>query len=734
MDIDNRILDEIALSRDEYHSIVGLMGRVPNNVELGIFGAMWSEHCGYKHSKHLIKTLPSTSEKVLSKSGAENAGAIDIGDNHAIVFKVESHNHPSAIEPFQGAATGVGGIVRDILAMGARPIALLNSLRFGSLSNPNTEHLYKGVVDGISWYGNCLGIPDVGGEIYFEDCYEDNPLVNALCVGLVQINKIASSSVKAVGNLVILVGAETGRDGIHGASGLASRSLDTDQEMRPTVQVGNPFLEKLLIEGCLEALETGLIDGIQDLGAAGLTSSCVEAASKANLGMEIDVSKVPVREKKLSAYEIMLSESQERMLLFINPSNLNTINSIFKKWGIHSASIGKIIQEPNIIVTDGNETIATIPIKYLTEAPSYKPTSKQSSEQICRKTLAIPNTKHKEQPTKILLQLLSSINICDRSPIYKKYDHQVQTNTVVGPAQNSAVLRIKNTSKLISLSIDGNSRYSYLDPFIGAQIAVAEACRNVSCSGAEPIALTDCLNFANPERPEIYFELEQSIAGMSKASMAFKTPIVSGNASLYNQSENTSIYPTPIIGCLGVMQNTITPMTASFKSNDLDVFLLGSDTLDFPVNSLAGSEYLKTIHNLVKGTPSIDLDLEHRVQTFCRALISQRVISSAHDCSEGGLGVTIAESCILGSIGFDGEENFNNLCDWRATLFGESQSRIVVSCVHNNSNDLFIKAANNNVPILKIGKTAADIFKVGSLINLKIDQISKPWSHGLPRK
>lgn len=730
MKINKQILEEIALSELEYAQIVELMGRAPNHVELGLFGAMWSEHCGYKHSKHLIKTLPSTSSRVLSKSGEENAGAIDIGDGYAVVFKVESHNHPSAVEPFQGAATGVGGIVRDILAMGARPIAILNSLRFGELGDPKTDHIYEGVVEGISWYGNCLGIPNVGGEIYFDNCYQDNPLVNALCVGLVESDKIASSSAKSVGNIVLLVGAETGRDGIHGASGLASRSLDSEQEMRPTVQVGNPFLEKLLIEGCLEALATGNVEGIQDLGAAGLTSSTVEAASKAQLGIFIDTSLVPTREHGMSPYEVMLSESQERMLLFIEPPFLEEISLIFTKWGIHATQIGHVIPEQHILISDGDKTVAQVPIKYLSEAPSYTTDTSINNSYTTNNVLHQPVTLLPANDA--LLSLLSSKNIVSRQSVYQKYDSQVQTNTMIGPKHSAAVLRIKGTTKMISLSIDCNSRYCYLDPFIGAQIAVAEACRNVTCSGATPIALTDCLNFANPERPEIYLQLEESIQGMSLAAQSFNTPIVSGNASLYNQSDHSEIYPTPVIGCIGVMSNSIIPTTSGFTDIGLEVLVLGTDHLELNKESLSGSEYYSLLYGSVSGKPHIDLNLEVKVQNLCRDLISGQLVLSAHDCSEGGLIIALAECCAIGDIGFTGSDvTLNN---WESALFGESQSRIIVSCDNSSTDEIFKRASSHGVPIIRIGTTTTGDFTFGNEVRLSLAEISQAWNSTLPRK
>ena len=492
MVITEEILSSIALSLSEYEMIVSTIDRDPNPVELGMFGALWSEHCGYKHSKLLLGTLPSRSPRTLSKSGSENAGAIDIGDGLAIVFKVESHNHPSAVEPFQGAATGVGGIVRDILAMGARPIALLNSLRFGRPGDPKTRHLFKGVVGGISWYGNCIGVPDVGGEITFDSSYNQNPLVNAMCVGLVETSKIATAAANSPGHLVLLAGAETGRDGIHGASGLASRSLEDNQELLPTVQVGNPFLEKVLIEACLESLDHGLVPAIQDLGAAGLTSAALESADRGNRGVTIDVAKVHRREPGMTAYEVMLSESQERMLLMVSEENISQLSNIFTKWGIPLVEIGYITEDGVARVVDGDQLLVNLPLKVLTESPKYRLKGEMAQEQIDRQKLNLGNlTLPKCSPEQVLLQLLASPNIASKRSVYRQYDHQVQTNTVVGPGSDAALLRIKGTHKSIALTIDGNGRYCYLDPYRGGEIAIAEACRNLSCTGATPLALTD---------------------------------------------------------------------------------------------------------------------------------------------------------------------------------------------------------------------------------------------------
>ena len=501
MPISKEILDEIALSETEYGAIVERLGREPNSVELGMFGALWSEHCGYKHSKLLLRNLPSKSPRLLVMPGAENAGVVDIGDGLAVVMKVESHNHPSAIEPFQGAATGVGGIVRDIFSMGARPIALLNSLRFGHLTDLQNRNLFRGVVNGISWYGNCIGVPDVGGEVYFSSSYSGNPLVNAMCVGLLEKEGLVLAKAYGRGNLLILVGADTGRDGIHGASGLASRTFEEEREMRPTVQVGNPFLEKVLIEACLEAVNTGYVVAMQDLGAAGLTSTVVESVARGDSGAFIDVALVPRREEGMTPYEVMLSESQERMLLVVNSEHEDSVRQIFDKWDLDSNVIGEVTEDSLVRIYDNNKLVASLPVGILTDPPLYRlqgvePDYLKETGALALDTIPIPT----EKPESVLLQLLSYPDIAGKEWIFRQYDHQVQTNTIQIPGGDAAVLRIKGTGKAIAITTDGNGRYCYLDPFVGGMIAVLEACRNLSCVGAEPIAITDCLNFGNPER------------------------------------------------------------------------------------------------------------------------------------------------------------------------------------------------------------------------------------------
>ena len=735
MPVSKEILDEIALSQAEYDMIVDRLDREPNPVELGMFGALWSEHCGYKHSRPLLRFFPSRSPRVLSQSGAENAGAVDIGDGLAVVFKVESHNHPSAVEPRQGAATGVGGIVRDILAMGARPIALLNSLRFGPPDSPHNRHLFRGVVEGISWYGNCIGVPDVAGEIYFDDSYSQNPLVNAMCVGLVSAEKLASAAAGRSGSVLLLVGAETGRDGIHGASGLASRTFEEEQELRPTVQVGNPFLEKVLIESCLEALETGCVSGIQDLGAAGLTSAAIESAYRGRRGIILDIAQVHRREPGMTGYEVMLSESQERMLLVTSPEHVERVSKVFEKWDVPCREIGHVIADPQAHILDGDQGIAQLPIKHLTEAPKYRLKGSPSREQQERQQLSLADVA---PPTRgvadILLGLLSTPNIASKHSVHRRYDNQVQTNTVAGPGGDAAILRIKGTNKAIALSIDCNSRYCFLDPYRGGQIAVAEVCRNLSCTGAEPLALTDCLNFGNPERPDIYYQLEWCVRGMARACRVLGVPVVSGNVSLYNESQGQAIYPTPVVGGLGLLEDVSRHTGSAFPEEGLAVFLLGQSSLRARTSDLAGSEYLRTGRGLVAGRPTIRLELEKRVQALCRQTIELGLLSSAHDCSEGGLAVALAECSIPGGIGFHGGPALARLpMRWDCTLFGERQSRIAVSLRPEHAGQLKRMASEAGVPLLELGTTGGSRFRLGSYADLDISEIGEAWTGGLER-
>ena len=735
MPVSQEALDQLAISDGEYETIVERLGREPNELEIGLFGSMWSEHCGYKHSKPLLRMFETTgagSDRLLVTPGSENAGVVDIGGGLAVVMKVESHNHPSAIEPYEGAATGVGGIVRDIFAMGARPIALLNSLRFGPLTDSRNRYLFQGVVAGISGYGNCIGVPDVGGEVYFSDSYSGNPLVNAMCVGLLRHDELRRATAGEPGNLLMLVGADTGRDGIHGASGLASRTFEEDRELRPTVQVGNPFLEKVLIEACLEAAQSDAVVGIQDLGAAGLTSASVECASNAAAGIRIDVEAVPRRESGMNPYEIMLSESQERMLIVVQRGREPEVQAIFDRWDLRSDVIGEVTGDGLVSITDGAVGAASVPVELLTDPPLYQPPASRPSwmdelQAADLFALSMPS----QSPSEILLRLLASPNIASRRWIYRQYDHQVQTNTVVAPGGDAALLRIKGVGKGIAVSTDGNGRYCYLDPKVGGMIAVAEACRNVSCTGATPIALTDCLNFGNPERPEIYYQLREAVIGMAEASRAFDAPVISGNVSLYNETQGVGIYPTPVVGALGLLDDATAHATAGFKDEGDAIVLLGRDTLQAAPSELAGSEYLELIRGVVAGKPAIDLDLEVSVQRACRELIAAGIAKSAHDCSDGGMAVAVAESALIGDIGADIAAYIATNRD--AVLFGEGQSRIIVSVAPADLDAVSRICAANNVPWARIGRVGGDTVSFGDHFSLPLFIIADAHQNGLAR-
>ena len=746
MPVSQEILDEIALSPEEYFSIVDRLGREPNPVELGMFGALWSEHCGYKHSRPLLATLPGSSARTLSPAGAENAGAVAIGGGLAAVFKVESHNHPSAVEPRQGAATGVGGIVRDILAMGARPVALLNSLRFGPPNDPANRRLLQGVVEGIGWYGNCIGVPDVGGEIYFDPSYAANPLVNAMCVGIARIEDLTSAAVDRPGDALLLVGAGTGRDGIHGASGLASRTFaaEQDQELRPTVQVGNPFLEKLLIESCLEALATGKVRALQDLGAAGLTGAAVEAAARGGRGVSIEIGQVHRREKGMNAYEVMLSESQERMLLAAAPADVDALRAVFDKWEVPCSVIGAVTEERTAAVTENGVSVANAPVAQLTDAPRYRLRGKPNTaatwaQRLLPHVVSLPPPENAES---ILIALLASPNIASRQSVYRQYDHQVQNNTVIAPgAGDAAVLRVKGTAQGIAVAIDGNARHCWLAPFRGAQLAVAEVTRNLSCVGAEPLALTDCLNFGNPRLREVYHDLEQCVRGMAKASAALGVPIVSGNVSLYNESPGGRILPTPVIGGLGLLENIERRCGAGFPAEGLDVILLGTDQLTCGSSDFAGSEYMQLIKGLVRGRPFIRLERERVVQEVCRRLIGAGIARSAHDCSDGGLAVALAECCILGDGAVTGATmtGFTAAAElvagiprrWDAALFGEATSRIIITVAPARREEALGVAAAAKAPALYLGRTGGYRLRIDGFFDRPVSELAAAWYGGL---
>lgn len=730
MTISKEALDEVALNEKEYNLIVQQMGREPNEVELGMFGSLWSEHCGYKHSRHLLKLLPSKGRHVVVEPGKENAGVVDIGDGQVVVMKMESHNHPSVIDPYQGAATAVGGVVRDIFTMGARPIALLSSLRFGPLTEPNNCYLLKGVVSGIADYGNAIGVPGVGGEISFADVYSENPLVNGLCLGICQRDKLVKANAYGEGNLLMLVGADTGRDGIHGASGLASRAFEGRREQQSTVPTGNPFLEKLLIEACLDLAQTNWIIGMQDLGAAGLTSATVECAARGGGGVEIDVLKVPCREENMTPYEVMLSESQERMLVIVRRGCEQEVKTLCAHRGIPCSIIGRVTGDNLAVIKDGNRVVAEIPVNILVSPPAYrKRTSKPEwLEELQSLDISIIPDLKPRQCNSVLLRLLASPNIASKEWVYSQFNYQAMDNTVVPPGNDAAVLRIKGTKKGISLTTDGNGRYCYLDPYLGGVINVAEAARNLVCTGAEPMAVTDCLNFGSPEKDDVYYQLKRSIEGIARACRELRLPVISGNVSLYNETKDHLIYPTPVVGMVGIVKDINKYCTMAFKDKGDLVFLLGDGLGD----GLGGSEYLKLVHGLVKGLPTIDLELEKRVQRCCLEAIEREFIKSAHDCSEGGLAVAIAESCITGNIGF-------RRADWRprdrldGTFFGEHQSRIVVSVSPDSVAKLDRIATKWRVPLTLLGSVGGKRLTVKGYIDLSLAEIEEAWRNGLKR-
>ncbi|GIW47247.1 MAG: phosphoribosylformylglycinamidine synthase subunit PurL [Deltaproteobacteria bacterium] len=715
------------LTKEEYKSIVELLNREPNVVEIGIFAAMWSEHCSYKSSKIHLKKLPTRGERVVQGPG-ENAGVVDIGDGICVVFKMESHNHPSFIEPFQGAATGVGGILRDIFTMGARPIALLDSLRFGNPKLPITRYLIEGVVSGISWYGNCIGIPTVGGETYFEECYNGNPLVNVFALGITRRNEIFKGQAKGIGNPVVYVGSKTGRDGIHGAVMASETFTRETQEKRPAVQVGDPFTEKLLLEACLELFKTGIVVGIQDMGAAGLTSSSIEMAGRAGTGITLNIDRVPRRESGMTPYEVMLSESQERMLVVIQKGKEEVAERIFKKWGLDFAVIGEVTDSGRLRVVENGKTVADIPVDSITEkAPVYKRPAKQPSYLKKTRNLDLESIPIPDNLNSTFLSLLSSPNISNKRWIYEQYDYMVRTNTVVAPGSDAAIIRIKGTNKAIAITSNCNSRYCYLDPYTGAAIAVAESARNLACSGAIPLAFTDCLNFGNPEKPEIMWQFEQSIDGMSEAAVKLNTPVVSGNVSFYNETEGKAIYPTPTVAMVGLIED-IGKLTTQWFKKEGDLVVLLGDTKE----ELGGSEYLKLVHGLVMGLPpSLDLDMELRLIRTLLEAITSGIINSAHDISEGGLAIALAESCFTpnGPIGVEIDFLENTLRE-DVVLFGESQSRVLVSLDKKNLNSLERIALKYGIPLNVIGRVGGNRIFIKGLINTKVSEAYKAWIFG----
>ncbi len=722
---EQQLYREMGLTDDEFARIEAILGRLPNYTETGIFSVMWSEHCSYKNSKPVLKKFPTDGPHVLQGPG-EGAGIVDIGDGLAVVFKIESHNHPSAIEPYQGAATGVGGIIRDVFSMGARPIALLNSLRFGELTSPRVKYLFEQVVAGIAGYGNCVGIPTVGGEVQFDPSYEGNPLVNAMCVGIICHEDIQRGIATGVGNTVMYVGAKTGRDGIHGATFASEELSEQSEAKRPAVQVGDPFMEKLLLEACLEAVKSDALVGIQDMGAAGLTSSSAEMASKGGFGIEMNLDLVPQRETGMTPYEMMLSESQERMLLVVKQGREDEIAAIFAKYGLEAKAIGKVTDDKMLRLWFRGEVVAEIPVDALAkDAPVYHKSSKEPV--YYREFQAMPPyIPHIEDYNQTLLGLLAQPTIASKEWVYDQYDYMVRTNTVVAPGSDAAVVRIRGTNKALALSTDCNSRYLYLDPEVGGKIAVAEAARNVVCSGAKPLAITDCLNFGSPEKPEIFWQLEKAVDGMSEACRALGTPVVSGNVSLYNETNGVAVYPTPVVGMVGLIEDLSHITTQLFKQVGDLIYVIGEAKPEF-----GGSELQKWLEGRIFGkAPEIDLEVEARRQRQLLAAIRAGVVASAHDVAEGGLAVALAE-CLMGALGLGAKVTVGG--DLVSELFGETQSRFVVSVKKEHQ-----EAFEQLVEAKRIGEVTDDgILTVNgeqgeTVIRLSVDEMRNIWNGASP--
>lgn len=732
------------LTQEEFQRIKELMGREPSLEELGIFSVMWSEHCSYKSSRIHLKKLPTTGERVIVPPG-ENAGVVDVGDGWCAAFKIESHNHPSFIEPFQGAATGVGGILRDIFTMGARPVASMNSLRFGSLDHPQygrrNRSLLAGVVAGIAHYGNAFGVATVGGEVAFDDGYSLNPLVNAFALGLVRSDQIFFGKATGVGNPVLYVGAKTGRDGIHGAT-MASAEFDEEAlQKRPTVQVGDPFLEKLLLEACLEAMRSGAVAGIQDMGAAGLTSSSCEMAARAGTGIDLDLSLVPQREVGMTAYEMLLSESQERMLIVAHSGREREVIDIFRKWDLDAVVIGRVREGSNMRVVHNGHTVADIPVKAVTdEAPRYERPMSPAARG--KATVPVAGGTPAVQGEQALLTLLASPNIASKSWVYRQYDHMVRTNTAVLPGADAAVVRIKETRRALAMSLDGNGRYCAVNPREGAKLIVAEAARNVVCVGAKPIAITNCLNFASPERPEVMWSFAEVVAGMAEACSALNTPVVSGNVSFYNETEGRGIPPTPVIGMVGLIDDVRRVVQPGFKEQNDVIAILGFTGDDLSVSEFAASvRNVSTRQMMETGTlPKLDLTRELAVQTVCLEAAERELITSAHDCSDGGLAVALAECCFssLGRPAIGAVVDLQTALPVTAALFSESPSRIIITFPDTALGEVSKLVERNSTPFALIGRTGGDRLRITcnqtELVDLRVSELEDVWRKGLSQK
>ncbi len=721
------------LTEEEWERILEILGRQPNYTELGIFSVMWSEHCSYKNSIAVLKTLPREGGRLMVGAGEENAGLVDIGDGLAVAFKIESHNHPSAIEPFQGAATGVGGILRDVFSMGARPIASLNSLRFGPLSRPRNRYLFDNVVKGIAHYGNCVGIPTVGGEIYFDAGYSGNPLVNAMTIGIVKHDRIKSAVSKGEGNTVIIVGSSTGRDGIHGATFASEELSEESDSKRSNVQVGDPFMEKLLLEATLELARKEYVIGIQDMGAAGITCCSTEMSEKGGAGMQLFLDKIPLREPGMTPYEIMLSESQERMMVVVRRGFEKEVKEILDKWDLNCAEIGKVTNKGNVDLYLNGKQIGSVPAWDLVlggGAPVY---NREKKEPAYLKKVRPLDQKKLPEPKdydQVLLKLLSSPNIADKSWVYQQYDHSVRANTMIGPGSTAAIMRIKGTNKAIAASTDGNGRYVYLNPARGGAIAVAEAARNVVCAGAKPIAITNCLNFGNPYDPEVYYQFENAVLGMGKACRILKTPVTGGNVSFYNESTESAIFPTPVVGMVGLMKEQAFTTTIWFKEENDFIMMLGAIK-----GELGGTEYLKVIHDKVAGeAPSIDLSFEKRIQKAGMSAIKQGIVHSATDISDGGLAVALAEACLLNPHKPMGASVYisRKMRD-DEMLFSESQSVILLSINEQHLLDMEKIASRNMIPCITIGRVKNDgRLKINECIDIEVEKLKEAYMQAIP--
>ncbi|MBI5661515.1 MULTISPECIES: phosphoribosylformylglycinamidine synthase subunit PurL [Ignavibacterium] len=724
---------EHGLTEEEYNRVLKILGRTPTFTELGIFSVMWSEHCSYKNSIAQLKTLPRSGGRLLVAAGEENAGLIDIGDDLAVAFKIESHNHPSAVEPYQGAATGVGGIMRDIFTMGARPIASLNSLRFGSLSDARTRYLFDGVVRGIGDYGNSFGVPTVAGEVYFDESYQGNPLVNAMAVGIVNKKHVASAVAKGVGNPVMIVGSSTGRDGIHGATFASEEISEKSESKRPSVQVGDPFTEKLLLEATLEIIKNGWLVGIQDMGAAGISCSTSEMSAKGNAGMKINLDRVPLREDGMTAYEIMLSESQERMLCCVKKGYEDKVKQVFDKWDLNCEIIGEVTDDGLLHIDYQGERKATIPAFELVlggGAPVYireqkEPEYLKETRKFNQNTLPEPKDLNEA-----FLKVFSSPNIVSKRWVYEQYDTMVRTNTIVGPGCDAAVIYIKGKNKALAMKTDCNSRYVYLNPKEGTKIAVAECARNIVCSGGVPLGVTNCLNFGNPYKPEVYWQFAQAIAGMGEACRKFETPVTGGNVSFYNESPDTAVYPTPTIGMVGLVEDLSHITTSYFKNEGDIIYLLGEDR-----EEVGGSEYLKIIHNIVAGdSPQINLNEEKKLQETLLNLIRKGLVKSAHDISEGGIAAALAECCIINQekqIGCEVEIPVKSRKDF--SLFSESQSRVIISTSESDSLKLEPELRQSGISFLKLGVVKGSSFKIKDILEIKLSELSDIYFNTIPK-